>query len=163
MVESLDENVGRLLNYMESRGWRENAVILFLSDNGGFVNECKLHPGVPVTSNAPLRSGKGSCYEGGVRIPWIMDLPGSSLRQKVLKAPVTTCDLMPTVLSILGITRSGHGTGWAESQHPLAGFGSAGRFRSRGAFLSLSALLSNHHTCIGDASWAVEIPLLFRG
>ena len=64
MVESLDENVGRLLNYMESRGWRENAVILFLSDNGGFVNECKLHPGVPVTSNAPLRSGKGSCYEG---------------------------------------------------------------------------------------------------
>ncbi|MEL0060035.1 MAG: sulfatase [Verrucomicrobiales bacterium] len=104
MVESLDENVGRLLKYMESRGWRENALILFLSDNGGFVNECKLHPGVPVTSNAPLRSGKGSCYEGGVRIPWIMDLPGSSLRQKVLEAPVTTCDLMPTVLSILGIT-----------------------------------------------------------
>ena len=104
MVESLDENVGRLLKYMESRGWRENALILFLSDNGGFVNECKLHPGVPVTSNAPLRSGKGSCYEGGVRIPWIMDLPGSSLRQKILEAPVTTCDLMPTVLSILGIT-----------------------------------------------------------
>ena len=142
----------------------ENAVILFLSDNGGFVNECKLHPGVPVTSNAPLRSGKGSCYEGGVRIPWIMDLPGSSLRQKVLKAPVTTCDLMPTVLSILGITRDqGTALDGQNLSTLVAGFGSAGRFRSRGAFLSLSALLSNHHTCIGDASWAVEIPLLFRG
>jgi len=104
MVESLDENVGRVLAYLDETGLRDQSLILFLSDNGGFVNECKLHPGVPVTSNAPLRSGKGSCYEGGVRIPWILDLPGSQTNRRVLKEPVTTCDVLPTIVSILGLS-----------------------------------------------------------
>jgi len=102
MVESLDENVGRVLDGLEERGLAEKTLVLFLSDNGGFIGKDKRRPGVAVTSNLPLRSGKGSCYEGGIRVPLIARGPG--WRQgEVETTPVTTCDLLPTLLGRLGM------------------------------------------------------------
>ena len=103
MVESLDENVGRVLSRLDTLGIRDQTLVLFLSDNGGFTNGSRLQNGMPVTSNAPLRSGKGSCYEGGVRVPMIIDLPGNNDVSRVIETPVTTCDLFPTLLSALGV------------------------------------------------------------
>ncbi len=103
MVASLDENVGRILQKLEEVGIADRTVVVFFSDNGGFVNPCKLQPGVPVTSNAPLRSGKGSLYEGGLRVPLIMRWPGRGQRGAVCDQSVTSCDLLPTLLSMLQV------------------------------------------------------------
>ncbi|SVC54131.1 uncharacterized protein METZ01_LOCUS306985, partial [marine metagenome] len=75
MVHSLDENVGRVLAKIDELGIAGNTLVIFTSDNGGFINKCKLNRELAVANNAPLRSGKGSCYEGGVRVPLIVRGP----------------------------------------------------------------------------------------
>ena len=105
MVDSLDENVGRLLEALEENGVADNTVVIFTSDNGGFVNTCKLNKDLPVTSNAPLRSGKGSCYEGGIRVPLIVHGPGIE-KGKESAEPVVSCDLFPTLLELVGLSES---------------------------------------------------------
>ncbi|MFO7905561.1 MAG: sulfatase [Pirellulaceae bacterium] len=106
MVASVDENVGRVLEKLEAKGLAQRTLVVFFSDNGGFVNPCKLHPGVPVTNNAPLRSGKGSLYEGGIRVPLIVHWPGVAPKGGVCDEPVTSCDLFPTLASILNLEPS---------------------------------------------------------
>lgn len=98
MVESLDENVGRLLDELERLKIEKETVVIFTSDNGGFVNEWR---GQKVTSNHPLRSGKGSLYEGGVRVPLLIHWPGTTQLGSVSDEPVTTCDLYPTLQGAL--------------------------------------------------------------
>lgn len=68
MIESLDEAVGRVRRKLEELNLADRTVIVFTSDNGGRV---------PTTSNLPLRVGKGSCYEGGTRVPLIVSWPGA--------------------------------------------------------------------------------------
>ncbi|MBD3674457.1 MAG: sulfatase [Planctomycetaceae bacterium] len=101
MVESLDQNVGRVLKRLDELEIADRTLVVFTSDNGGFVNRCKLHPDIPVANNAPLRSGKGSCYEGGIRVPLIVRGPG--IKQGTSDSPVFSCDLYPTILNQLGL------------------------------------------------------------
>jgi arylsulfatase A len=101
MVHSLDENVGRVLRKLDQLGIAENTLVIFTSDNGGFVNTCKLHKDLAVANNTPLRSGKGSCYEGGLRVPLIVRGPGVS-RGRECREPVFSCDLLPTALQAVG-------------------------------------------------------------
>ena len=97
MVRSMDENVGRLLQRLEENGQASNTIVVFTSDNGGFINE---HEGVVVTSNAPWRSGKGSLYEGGIRVPLLVRVPGRPGR--VCEAPIVGFDLYPTLAEVTG-------------------------------------------------------------
>lgn len=93
MVRSLDENVGRIL---QRAG--DNTLVVFASDNGGFINE---YEGRAVTNNSPLRSGKGSLYEGGIRIPLMIRGPGVA-KGAVCEVPVVTNDLYPTLIQAAG-------------------------------------------------------------
>jgi arylsulfatase A-like enzyme len=102
MVESLDRNVGRVLAKLEAKGIADRTIVVFFSDNGGFINTCKLHPGRPVTSNAPLRSGKGSLYEGGIRVPLMIRWPEAASAGEC-NTPVLSCDLYPTLLRMVGL------------------------------------------------------------
>jgi arylsulfatase A-like enzyme len=108
MVYRLDENVGRLLKALNARGLAENTVVVFTSDNGGFINE---HRGQPVTDNFPLRSGKGSLYEGGIRVPWIIRWPGTASPGTTCATPVCSFDLYPTLLAAAGVPAEATGTG----------------------------------------------------
>ncbi len=101
MHETLDENVGRILEKLENEGMADRTIIILTSDNGGFIGSSE---GQVVTSNAPLRSGKGSLYEGGVRVPLIVYWPGVTQTGSVSKEPVATMDLYPTIASILGLS-----------------------------------------------------------
>ena len=74
MVEGADDSVGRIMKKLDDLGLTDHTVIFFLSDNGGLRFEGKQTE--PITSNLPLRAGKGHLYEGGVRIPWIVRWPG---------------------------------------------------------------------------------------
>ena len=99
MVESLDQSIGVLLDYLnlpENRALRENTLIIFLSDNGG--NTLEKIDGRQVTSNRPLRGGKANTYEGGLRVPWLVSYPGHIAPGSVSNVPVISTDLFPTLL-----------------------------------------------------------------
>ena len=103
MVHSLDANVGRILDTIDELGISKNTLVIFTSDNGGFVNSCKLNHNLQVTTNSPLRSGKGSCYEGGIRVPMIVRGPHVAKNEEC-RTPVYACDLYPTILRAAGLT-----------------------------------------------------------
>ena len=100
MIETLDENVGRIIAHLEKKGLARNTLFVFTSDNGGYVNQYK---GLQVTSNAPLRSGKGSLYEGGVRVPLLVSWPGVTPRGAVIDQPVVCMDLFRTFAAAAGV------------------------------------------------------------
>jgi arylsulfatase A-like enzyme len=100
MVQSLDENVGRLLTELKQQNILDQTVVILTSDNGGFINKFR---GNTVTNNAPLRSGKGSLYEGGIRVPLLIRWPHVTTPNSVSHEPVTTCDFYPTLQAALNL------------------------------------------------------------
>lgn len=102
MVQSMDEVVGKVLDALDSNGLAQNTIVLFTSDNGGLshLNGVKRGP----TDNSPLRLGKGSSYEGGVRVPLIVRWPGVTTPGSVCHEPVMGIDIFPTVAEALGLT-----------------------------------------------------------
>lgn len=95
MVAHLDAAFGRLLAALDDLGLADRTLVVVASDNGGYVSPYR---GRTVTTNAPLRSGKGSLYEGGVRVPLLVRWPGRSKPGAESAAPVVTMDLFPTIL-----------------------------------------------------------------
>ncbi len=95
MVESFDEAIGRVLRQVEDQGVADRTVVVFSSDNGGLCPSA--------TSNLPLRQGKGSIYEGGVRVPTIIKWPGVTSPATISNELVITMDLFPTVLGAAGV------------------------------------------------------------
>ena len=100
MIASVDESIGRILQALENSGIRENTIVIFTSDNGGLSTLSEDLRWAP-TSNRPLRAGKGWLYEGGIRIPLIID--GLSDMPKTMDVLGTTDDLLPSIASLAGI------------------------------------------------------------
>lgn len=96
MLESLDAAVGRVLKALDDGGLGERTVVVFTSDNGGLVLGQN-----PPTSNAPLRSGKGSPYEGGIRVPLLVRWPGVAAPQARVEQPVISMDVAATLAAAM--------------------------------------------------------------
>ncbi|NOY00332.1 MAG: sulfatase, partial [Verrucomicrobia bacterium] len=94
MVETMDTNVGRVLDKLKSLDLDENTIVIFTSDNGGYP---------PIASNLPFRGGKGWGYEGGIREPWLVKWPGVTQAGSVCDVPVIFTDIFPTVLDMVGL------------------------------------------------------------
>jgi arylsulfatase A-like enzyme len=119
MITSLDHQVGRIVAALNRQGLRDNTLIIFSSDNGGPRNavvasgahskEEREAGGVKQeslpASNADLRGGKGSLYEGGVRVPTIFNWPGK-LKPRVVNEPLHMVDIMPAALALAGAKAS---------------------------------------------------------
>lgn len=104
MIASVDESVGRILATLDQLKLAENTVVIFTSDNGGvggYVREGVKESG-DITDNAPLRSGKGSLYEGGTRVPFIVRWPGKVKPGAVCDVPAIHVDMYPTLVAIGG-------------------------------------------------------------
>lgn len=99
MVADLDNNIGRVLDHIDKLGIAERTIVIFGSDNGGYIGNWN---GEQVTSNSPLRSGKGSLYEGGIRVPLIVRWPGVTPAGAECNEPVISNDFFPTVLDMTG-------------------------------------------------------------
>jgi arylsulfatase A-like enzyme len=103
MIRRLDADVGRLLAHLKRRGLTDRTLVVFTSDNGGYIGKDRSHsPPQPVTSNAPLRSGKGSLYEGGIRVPLIVSRP-DAVKPGLCNAPVVLTDLFFTLSAHAGV------------------------------------------------------------
>ena len=98
MVASIDESVGRVMATLQELKLDQNTVVIFTSDNGGFFR---------ATNNAPLRANKGA-YEGGIRVPLIIQWPGEHIPGLVVSEPVTSTDLYPTCLAAAGLPALPH-------------------------------------------------------
>ncbi len=96
MVESVDRSVGRLLDALDRLDLADRTVVILFSDNGGLARPT-------ATSNAPLRSGKGFPYEGGVRVPLVVRWPGVVPPGSTCREVVTSVDFYPTLLEITGV------------------------------------------------------------
>ena len=109
VVEEFDYETGRLLDVIDNLGLRQNTLVIYTSDNGPwnqpkYTDRKKGHPEGSVFwgQSGPLRNGKGSCYEGGYRLPCIVRWPGKVPAGRVSDAIFATIDFMPTFAHLAG-------------------------------------------------------------
>ena len=95
MLSALDENVGVVLKTLEKHKLTEKTLVVFLTDNGGPTP-------VNTSRNEPLHGFKAQVWEGGIRIPWVMQWPGHLPKGKVFSSPVIALDLLPTFVTAAG-------------------------------------------------------------
>lgn len=101
MVENLDVQVGKVLDYLEQSGLDQNTIVVFSSDHGGLSNDGTRERNL-ATSNAPLRAGKGWVYEGGIKVPLFIRDPIQNQVPREEESIVMLMDLMPTISERLG-------------------------------------------------------------
>lgn len=95
MTAGLDRNIGRVLDEIERLGLAERTVVLFLNDNGGECNQIG-------ADNGPLAGMKGTCYEGGVRVPFVLRWPGVTQAGRVSDLPVSSLDIFASFFAAAG-------------------------------------------------------------
>ncbi|MDG2169075.1 MAG: arylsulfatase, partial [Opitutales bacterium] len=105
MAHVMDQNIGRILDAIDERGWTENTLIVFFNDNGGsgYAN-----------ANLPLRGTKASYWDGGIKVPFAAQWPGKIKAGTVVDEPVMVVDLYPTLIKLAG--------GSLEQPLPIDGF-----------------------------------------
>lgn len=100
MVENIDDNVGKIMRYLQDNNLGNNTIVVFMSDNGPNGNRY----------NGKLRGIKGSVHEGGVKVPFFVTWPGKIPVNKELKTPVAHIDIYPTLQALCGLNPAGQKT-----------------------------------------------------
>ncbi|MCA9067866.1 MAG: sulfatase, partial [Planctomycetaceae bacterium] len=96
MLSNLDQNIGKILKTLKQQQLEENTLIVFLSDNGGPTKEL-------TSSNRPLRGGKGNLYEGGIRVPFLLQWKGHLPAGKEYDHPIISTDIFATASALSGV------------------------------------------------------------
>lgn len=148
MVHSLDDSVGRILAKLDEQDLADNTVVIFTSDNGGLTQRYGKIDGI--ADNYPLRRGKGSAYEGGVRVPMVARWPGVTEPGSRCAEPVMTIDFYPTAVEIAGA--SDH----APHDATVDGISLVKLFENGRATLGRDSLFWHypHYHAGGDASYS---------
>lgn len=149
MIASVDESVGRVMAVLEELKLADHTVFIFSSDNGGvggYEREGIKKAG-DITDNAPLRSGKGSLYEGGTRVPFIVRWPGVTAAGARCEVPTIHVDLFPTLAEIAQAA--------APEGQPLDGESLVPLFQNAGGSLKRSAIYQHFPGYLGAGanSW----------
>lgn len=97
VIREIDDSVGQVLDTLVKEGIDDNTLVLFTSDNGPWLSYGK-HAG----SSGGLREGKGTCWEGGIRVPFLARWPGKIPAGRIVREPAMTIDVFPTVARLLG-------------------------------------------------------------
>ncbi|MFT4155057.1 sulfatase [Parafilimonas sp.] len=103
LVEGMDKSLGDIMKYLKEKGIDKNTIIIFMSDNGG-LSLVPPRSGTPYTSkNFPLKAGKGSIYEGGIRVPMIVKWPEVVKENSINNNYLIIEDFFPTILEMAGV------------------------------------------------------------
>lgn len=139
MLDELDASVGTLLDALERTDVDDRTVVIFTSDNGGLVTAPTTRmiallwetpwPHTPSTDLSPLRHGKGTLYEGGLRVPYIVRWPGVTPAGAVSSTVVHSIDILPTLTALAGVPE-------AELPDDIDGISLAGELRGEPASTS---------------------------
>lgn len=100
MIVAMDDGIGRVRSKINELGLDNDTIVYFISDNGGPVSS-----GAP--DNGPLRGSKGSVWEGGIRVPFVVSWPGKVRAGAKFDKPVSTLDFLPTALAAAGVDTQG--------------------------------------------------------
>ncbi|MBL9182409.1 MAG: sulfatase [Verrucomicrobiaceae bacterium] len=144
MIASVDDSVGRVMQTLDELKLAENTVLIFTSDNGGvggYAREGIMKSAGDITDNAPLRSGKGSLYEGGTRVPFIVRWPGVTKAGSSCDVPSIHVDVMPTLAEIAHAA--------PPTDQPLDGESLAPLFRDPAASLKRDAIYQHFPGYLG--------------
>lgn len=113
-VTHMDAGIGKIMDALEKSGQRDNTLVLFISDNGGqfsWYSDTQYHgkyAGIPhdvLGNNYPLKGWKGDLYEGGIRVPAVVNWPGH-LEPGTVDVPIHVSDWLPTLMHITGSEQS---------------------------------------------------------
>ena len=102
LVEGMDKSLGDIMDFLKKKGVEKNTVVIFMSDNGG-LSLASERGGTEHTHNLPLKAGKGSVYEGGIREPMIVKYPALVKPATVASQYVIIEDFFPTLLALAGV------------------------------------------------------------
>ncbi len=100
MMTAMDDAIGKVLKAVRDAGQEENSLIFFLSDNGGPMTKM----GQNGSNNKPLKGQKGDTWEGGIRVPFLVQWKGKLPAGKVYEQPVISLDILPTAVAAAGGT-----------------------------------------------------------
>lgn len=103
LIEGMDKSLGDIMNWLKKNKEEDNTIIIFLGDNGGLAANTRWREGKPHTQNYPLKSGKGSLYEGGIRVPFIVKWPRIVKENVRNDKYIMVEDLYPSILEMAGI------------------------------------------------------------
>jgi arylsulfatase A-like enzyme len=101
MTEAVDLNVGRIMDFLKEQELEENTLVIFTSDNGGLL--LRQDNFIRASWNHPLREGKGTLYEGGLRIPAIARWPGTIEAGRISEELIISTDIFPTLAELAGV------------------------------------------------------------
>lgn len=104
LIEGMDKSLGDVMDYLNKKQISDQTIILFMSDNGGLSLE-PMRGGGSHTQNLPLKAGKGSLYEGGIREPMIVKWPSVTKANSTCDQPVIIEDFFPSILQMAGIEK----------------------------------------------------------
>ena len=133
MVSAVDDGVGRVLAKLEEQAIADNTLIFFLSDNGGPIGKT---PSANGSINQPLRGGKGSPFEGGIRVPFAARWTGTIPAGIDYDEPVISLDIFATIAAQAGASSFPGSAARRRQPHPLP-VGSKSHEAARAAFLAL--------------------------
>ena len=143
MIHGLDRGVGRLMNTLQQLELEKETIVIFYSDNGtlgGYEENGIVHR--DITSQAPLRGGKGMFYEGGIRVPLVFRWPGKIEEGTECDTPVVSVDFYPTFLDILDIEKKEDKILDGKSMLPL--FRQEGNFEREALYWHFPAYLQGN-------------------
>lgn len=155
VIEEIDWSVGQILAALKEHGLDENTLVIFTSDNGPWLSYGG-HSGRAL----PLREGKGTAWEGGVRVPCIMRWPGKIPSAKVEAKPAMTIDVLPTIAAMTGANLPIHPIDGKDMSGLLLGKENVAPHQSAYYFYYKSNEL--HAVMSGDGRWKLYFPHRYR-
>ncbi|HWB00874.1 MAG TPA: sulfatase [Pirellulales bacterium] len=155
VIEEIDWSVGQIMQTLDKHRLAENTWIIFTSDNGPWLSY-----GDHAGSAGPLREGKGTCWEGGVREPCIMRWPGHIPAGATSAAMLMTIDLLPTIATVVGGTLPAHKIDGLDVG-PLL-FGNRAAPNPHDAYLFYYEQNQLQAVASGDGRWKLQLPHSYR-
>jgi arylsulfatase A len=155
VIEEIDASVGRVLVALDANGLTNDTLVIFTTDNGPWLSY-----GDHAGSAGPLREGKGTCWEGGVRVPCIIKWPGKIPAGTVSDAMLMTIDLVPTIAHLVGAELPKHTIDGLDVWPLLAG--QAGSSNPHDAYLFYYERNQLQAVASGDGLWKLQLPHTYR-